>query len=517
MKLEDVLDAQWLAEMDAVGPEAKAAVEEVIGRYEGEAVRGVAQGLADVARYTKDKETVIKVAKIMSLDEIVRTVGRYEGGDAWSVAWRLADIASNTKDKEAVIESAKVIGRYEGEAARSVAQRLADVANYTKGAVITACELVKTSGSSVFDLLTDWDITTIHKEGLAELIDGNSSFDAVSAYLKSYKQLPLPTKENITGYGKLVSEYLAEAYGLDKGLDNDCLPMLFSVKESERREFAELINHSSEKDRRAYSITVNGDSHLISIDRSRLPYLSIVAITGSRDPAKYKEAFDTVSKIVEENTIRLAGDAFKASYKSRLMEIVGFVKEGKIEDAVKVLSDTGNEAINDVLSVSNYGKDLTILPSKNVLVAVESNNPLDYDSRVQIACVYLPRNYEGIYHYCKDERFTLVRYDINGKTLGSAICYTEDDKFLVDSVEGHRTFRKYKIFDAVYMDLIDRAKSKGCKKIIFSENGANETSKDFIRYLGGVGLEWGTTRMSLDTKRHLEADRDGVKGYTVSL
>jgi hypothetical protein len=53
-------------------------------------------------------------------------------------------------------------------------------------------------------------------------------------------------------------------------------------------------------------------------------------------------------------------------------------------------------------------------------------------------------------------------------------------------VEGHRTFRKYKIFDAVYMDLIDRAKSKGCKKIIFSENGANETSKDFIRYLGGV-------------------------------
>ena len=555
MKLEEMLDAELLAEMDAVGPEAKAAVEKVIGKYEryvaqdvalrlafiamytkdkeavmesvrvigrykGDAVRGVAWVLSSIAGETKGKEAVIKVANIMSLDEIVRTVGRYEGDAARGVARKLAFIAMYTKDKEAMMESVRVIGRYEGNAAWNIAWGLAGVDSDTKDkeAIMTACRLVKTSGSGVFDLLTGRDIASIYRDGLAGLIDGKNSFDVVAAYFKSNKELPLPTKENITGYGKLVSEYLAEAYGIDKELDNDRLLMLFSLEKSERKGLAELVNHSSERDRRAYSITVNGDSHPISIDRSRLPYLSIVAITGSRDPAKYKEAFDTVSKIVGENTIRLAGDAFKASYKSRLGEIVGFVKEGKIGDAVKVLSDTGNEAINDVLSVSNHREDLTILPGKNVLVAVESNNPLDYDSRVQIACVYLPRDsHNGIYNYCKDERFTLVRYDINGKTLGSAICYTEGDKFLVDSVEGHRTFRKPQIFDAVYKDLIYRAKSKGCEKIIFSENGANETPKEFIEYLDSAGLKKGTARMSLGTEGYLEADRDGVKGYTVSL
>ena len=445
MKLEDLLAAYELARIDAVGLEAKAAVEKVIGRYEGEAARGVAWGLAAIADDTEDKGAVIESA---------RAIGRYEGEAARGVAWRLANIAGYTKDKGAVIKVAKImsldeivrtVGRYEGEAARVVAWRLAQIADDTedKGAVMTAYGLVKTSGSRVFDLLTSGDIISIHKEGLAELIDGKSSFGAVVAYVKSDKELPLPTKENITGYGKLVSEYLARAYGLDKGLDNDRLLMLFSVKKSEREGFIKLINRSSEKDRRVYSM---------------------------------------------------------------------------VEDAVKMLSDTGDETINDVLSVSNYD-DSRIPPiGKNVLTAIESNNPLDYDSRVQMACVYLPRDFNGgIYDYCKDERFTLVKYDINGKTLGSAICYTEGDIFLVDSVEGHRTFRKPKIFDAVYKDLIYRAKGKGCKKIIFSKDGMNETPTRFIEYLDGVGLKKGTIKMSLDTEGYLEADEDGVKGYTASL
>ncbi len=557
MKLEDILDARLLAKIDAVGPEAKAAVEGVIGIHEEEIVRVVARRLADIAKYTKDKEAVIESARVIerykgyfalgvaceltdvavntkdkeAVIESARVIGRYKGGDAWTVAFALSYIANNTKDKEAVIESARVIERYKGYIARSVvwglvnvaseepSRILTGVANYTKGAVMTACRLVKSSGSDVFDLLTNKDIVSIYREGLAGLIDGKNSLDVVTAYVNSDKELPLPTKENITGYGKLVNKYLAETYGIDKELDNDRLLMLFSVEKSERKGLAELVSHSSEKDRRAYDITVNGDPHPISIDRSMLPYLSIVAITGSKDPAKYKEAFDTVSKIVGEKTIRLAGDAFKTSYKSRLWEIIGLVREGKIGDAVKVLSDTGDEAINDILSVSNHREDLTILSGKNVLVAVESNNPLDYDSRVQMACVYLPyvHNEKGIYDYCKDERFTLIRYDINGKTLGSAICYTEGDNFLVDSVEGHRTFRKPKIFDAVYKDLIYRAKSKGCEKIVFSENGVNETPREFIEYLGSAGLKKDTARMSLDTEGYLEADRDGVKGYTVSL
>ncbi|MGC8699293.1 MAG: hypothetical protein ACP5RE_03865, partial [Candidatus Acidifodinimicrobium sp.] len=88
-------------------------------------------------------------------------------------------------------------------------------------------------------------------------------------------------------------------------------------------------------------------------------------------------------------------------------------------------------------------------------------------------------------YYTKDRKkgFLLVRYDLNDKEIGSAICYIENDKFLVDSVEGHRTFRKAPIFDAVYKDLVYRAKSKGAKEVIFGTNGVNETAIHFIRYI----------------------------------
>ena len=158
------------------------------------------------------------------------------------------------------------------------------------------------------------------------------------------------------------------------------------------------------------------------------------------------------------------------------------------------------------------------ISGKNVLSAVESGNPLDYDSRIQMACVYLPRHFRrGVYDYCKDGRFTLVRYDIDGKTLGSAICYREGDTFLVDSVEGHRTFRKPQIFDAVYKDLIARAGEKGCKRVIFNSSAYNETPKQFIKYLGGTGLKKRKITMELDTGGYLEADDGAVSGYAVSL
>ena len=556
MKLEGILSMQWLVDIDAIGPEAKAAVVDVIGRYGGWAADSVGWELREVARNTKDKETVIKVAKIMSLDEVVRTVrryegwaagsvaewlawvargtkdketvvesarviGRYEGETAHKVAWVLGEIAMGTKDKDAVIESARIIGRYEGWASYGIAWGVGEIARNTKDkeTVMTACRLVNTAGSGVFDLLDAKDVVSIRESGLDKLIDGKSSFDAVVAYVKSGKELPLPTSENIADYGKLVKDHLASAYGMDKELDNDRLLMLFSVDRSERKALAELVNRSSERDRRAYSIMVNeGSEHSLDIDRSRLPYLSVVAIVGSKEPARYREAFDVVSRIVGKKAVRFARDSFNSSYKPKLEEIVGLVGKGKVEDAVKVLRETKNESINDVLSVSDYKRDPTIVSGRNVLWAVESNDPLDYDSRVQMACVYLPRYFhEGIYDYCRDKRFTLVRYDINGKTVGSAICYAEGDRFLVDSIEGHRTFRKPQIFDAVYKDLMDRARSKGYKEIIFSNGGTNETPKRFIEYLGSVGLKNGKVKMDLDTKGYLEADEDGVDGYVVSL
>ena len=93
----------------------------------------------------------------------------------------------------------------------------------------------------------------------------------------------------------------------------------------------------------------------------------------------------------------------------------------------------------------------------------------------------------------------------------------ENNTFLVDSVEGHRTFRKPQIFNAVYQDLVERAREKGAEKVIFSENCMNETPKKFIEFLGNSGLKKGNVDMKLNTEGYLEAEKENVKGYIVNL
>ena len=93
----------------------------------------------------------------------------------------------------------------------------------------------------------------------------------------------------------------------------------------------------------------------------------------------------------------------------------------------------------------------------------------------------------------------------------------ENDAFLVDSVEGHRTFRKPQIFKAVYQDLIDRAREKGAKKVTFSDKGINETPRKFMEFIGSLGHKRGDIKMKLDTKGYLEAKKDKVEGYIVDL
>ena len=475
-----------------------------IGRYEGYTAIGVASELGEIALDTKDKDVVIESA---------RTIGRYEGDTAREVALYLENVVWYTGDKDTVIESERTIGRYEGDTAREIAGGLVDIAFETKDkdAVRAACGIVNKVGKQALDLLNLKDITTISRKGLDKLIDQKEDFNAVAAYVKSGCILPLPTRENIKTYEKLAYRYVSDTYGISKELGIEKMLMLFSIDEEKRKGLARLINKSTERNRKEYSVSDGGDK--MDIDRSKLPYLLLLAVTGSRDKLKEEEAFRLASGIVGEKTVNRARNSFNSSYKSKLPEIISYVNRDEVDKAINILKSTKDESINDVLACMDY-RDTGFSGGNAVLSAVESNDPLDYDSRVQIACVYLPRSYnEGIYEYCKDDRFTLVRYDIGGKTLGSAICYIEDGTFLVDSVEGHRTFRKPKIFDAVRRDLMERAKEKGAKRILFSEGGTNETPKKFMDYLGHLGLKKGKIKMKLDTEGYLEADEDGASGY----
>ena len=91
----------------------------------------------------------------------------------------------------------------------------------------------------------------------------------------------------------------------------------------------------------------------------------------------------------------------------------------------------------------------------------------------------------------------------------------EDSTFLVDSVEGHRTFRKPQVFKAVYQDLITRAEEKGAKIAIFSNSGTNETPRKFIDFLRDMGLKQVSIKMKLNTNSYLEANKNNVSGYIV--
>ncbi|MCW1301892.1 MAG: hypothetical protein OH316_02040, partial [Candidatus Parvarchaeota archaeon] len=403
--------------------EATSEAARTIGKYNKETATEIAWELAKVAIDTEDKEKVKHFADTISLDEIVNTVKKYKGGAAAEIAWRLEGVARHT-DKETTIKAARIVGKYNEEVvAERVAFELSIVAMNTKDrrGVMSACKLVNKVGIDVFDILDSKDFVEVYKKKLDDLVDGEDSFDAVVAYLRSGRKLPLPTKDNIANYDTIISNYLSKTYGIRKKLNNNQILMLFSVGREERAGLAELVNKSQETHRKYYSIAADDGDASIDVDIDKLPYLTLIAITGSRNPAKDKKAFDSISKIVGEKSVRKARDTFNSCYKSKLMPtLAALAGENKTDEALKILSKTKDEAINDVLVCAEHRN---IGLGGNVLEAVESNNPLDYDNRVQIACVYLPRDYRnGIYEYCKDNRFTLVRYDIGGRSLGSAIC-----------------------------------------------------------------------------------------------
>ncbi|MCL4375908.1 hypothetical protein M1558_00235 [Candidatus Parvarchaeota archaeon] len=523
----------------------------MIMRYRGNNADNIAYGLKDIAGNTKDKNRVIKAARIMSLDEIVnyvknadayslvkiagytedkdaviesaKTIIKY-GDAADNIAYGLKDIAENTKDKDAVIESAKTILKYGRNNAENIAYGLKDIAIDTKdkGTLMAACRITNLVGADAFDILDIKDFFAIKNKKLDDLIGSKESFAWVAAYIKSGYELPIPSKDNITNYKNVASEYISKEYSIkNSNLNTNQILMLFSVDKGKRRELADLIDNSNEIALKMYNIATEETKRLEGDDK--LPYLALIAVTGSRNKAVDNEAYKRISEIAGEKVIRKARNEFNSHYKNKIKELAEYIKKNEIDKAIDSLKSTKNEAIGDVLRFTDY-KDFGFTGGNTILRAVENNNPLDYDNRTQIACVYLPSNYhDGIYNYCKDyysrdkdKGFVLVKYALGNKSLGSAICYMEDNTFLVDSVEGHRTFRKPQIFKAVYKDLLERAKEKGAKTVIFSENGINETPKKFIEFLGDLGIKKGYVNMKLNTNGYLEA-KNGVMGYVINL
>jgi len=494
----------------------------IVGKCEGEFAGIAADRLGWIAYYMGDPNVVINICRMMDKyrDEVIALLA----DDLYGMHYILR---SNDELRNAIIEISKVfssdeiaeiVNRHKGETLRDIIVRLRNFAfwfNDTKNAIRVARMLDKNGIFKVIDWYElDHMLYQIINEDLDHLIKDRESLETVVTYIKSGKRLPKPDENNIKDYPRVAIEYAKSKYDLTKDITMDQLLMLLAIKDDNRiREAVDIVNKAKESNVKYYSFEKTEIKELHYSIEELFRY-SVIAVVGSRDKYKEKQAVDAIAKIVGEKAVNKARNEFYTKYKHLLKDVIAAMPDYK--RAWDILRQTNSEAIVDVLNAVHY-KDVNI-SSARFVKAVESKNPLDYDSRVQLVCVYLPGG-KGVLKYCMDERFMLVRYDIGGETLGSAICYIEGDIMLVDSVEGHRRFRNKKIFEIVYNDLIERAKERKVKMVVFNKNVGNETPRRFIEHIGRKGLEAKKVGMKLDTEGYLEAGKAGneVDGYVVNL
>ncbi|MEM5813301.1 MAG: hypothetical protein QXU71_03000 [Candidatus Aenigmatarchaeota archaeon] len=342
------------------------------------------------------------------------------------------------------------------------------------------------------------DIDGIVKLGLDKLVKDEESLYkvnfAVVAYGELWRELPRPAEDNIDNYFELVQETIKRKYGLEKDLTPRQTLILLLSHEVFRKEVINLVNSSEEKNPKYYSLS-NLNINPLNYSEEELKKYAIIAIVGSRKNKEfYNKAVDVISGIVGKENLENAQYEFmkvrkefsRKNNKDLIKIIAELYEQKKYNEVIDILKQTDNNGIISftIDKAINY-RDVNT-KNDNIMVSVETNNPLDFDSIDSGVCVYLPRG-GGILQYCKHNKIILIKYAISGKadeTIGSAICYWDGENFLVDSVEGSKKFRKPEIFENVYIDIIERAKERNAKRVIFNTHGPlNITPREFLNYL----------------------------------
>jgi len=332
-------------------------------------------------------------------------------------------------------------------------------------------------------------ICRIVKLDLDEVCTNRQGIRCVIAYAASGGAFLRPTKENLRNYERELLAHLKKKYGLAKDLTMEEMGMLSGLGRNKIRRGIQIINESKDESVRKYSL---GSLQQLKMEytKEQLTEYAAVALLGSRDGKKEAKAVGIFSEIVGRDKLNRARNELNTKYRDLKLSIFRIAREGANDVSVyqsicKMLEGTKNEFIVDTLEGIHYN-DLSI-KNAGFVRAAESKNILDYDSRVQMACVFLPRS-NDIYNYAADKEMVMVKYEIGKKRLGGAICSLTGGNFLVDSVEGHRIFRKDAVFEIVFNDLVARAMEKNADRIIFGKDGLNKTSKMFIEYISRKGL-----------------------------
>ncbi len=537
--VNDVLNSEAMANcMEKYGGSyaSKLIVQSVFKRAE----EGMFGGLFYSYRFDKEMDYVKRLLTRISSEGPVRVLTGH-GKEYTDAAYNAVYKLGMRQDTSAPLEEfCEMIGKFDPDTAGKVADRFKDA--YV-GVIDRAGQgngsagLPEDKASSIIrffgrtgKLMADYDISaetvgTILSEGLDRVIEDRKGFEAVHLYIDSRGALPKPTAANIGDYESAVRSYMKEKWGLEKDLSMQQISLLLSwagngggygwhagTSAVMGLGMVQLINRASEDGTKYYSVSVGGKAVVVDYQKDLLTRYAVTALTGVGD--KDHDAEGVLARIVGEKAVKRGRNSFNSKHKGMRQEIINAVKASDYARAADILRGAGDPEVTLVLDAANYKE--AAVENGRLIRASESKNPLDYDGRTQIACVYMP-NGDGIFGYCVDDRVTLVKYEIGGKSVGSAICYMEDGKFLVDSVEGHRTFRKQETFGAVYDDLLARAMAKGATQMVFNRNTPNETAMGFLKFLESMGLNKETVEMKLDTSSYIEARKGGVNAFTVRL
>ena len=358
--------------------------------------------------------------------------------------------------------------------------------------------------------------------GLDELFANGMNKEAMfmtTIFLESTLKLPAPNSKvigadeevSLIRYLRHVHEHVRRNYHIELELDE---LVLFAVERAiSKRQLAALVRSNPEKNVKYYSQDVSAGVFGIDFTEEEMKGYIVTALLGSRDRGRESIAVDALKSVVGEAVANKARTAMRTSHRNerkRIAEIFNnhdYSEIEKVEIAFSMLGRINEPSVLDARMAIGY-KQALVSGAKYVRAA-ESKNPLSYNSTMQYACTYLPNPIKnGIFEYCKDDHFVLVKYGIGDRTYGSAICYLEGNTFLVDSVEGNAVMRKDNIFEIVYSDLVERASEKGAQRIAFGTfPDGNVTAQKFIKYIEDKDLKIGPVRMKLDTTGYLEAGK----------
>ncbi len=482
---------------------------EYIGVLTNERIMRFIKNLGQSAEYYLDVFESTGGAKALTDSRVttaeVASTASMLGVNAWDYFRNIArgsEIAALTDKK-----TLEVISNLNSDANRQLF--LGIVSNIDNDGIIQLTRLCERVNGSFF--------LREHPDHMKKLIEGSSdirdlvkdreSLDAVMVYYLSGKKIQRPNKSNILIYSEITNDYLGREYGITKVLNMNQARMIFSLPLHMRGEIISVVNNSYEKDPKTYKI--NGGLAHVRYSRSERMHYIMDMLLGKAGSGTAAHAF--IEELGEDKILSRALDEFNAGkWKDARTKLSNIMRDGGLEDAYgymqKVFSK--NSKIEELLNIIAEGKGKT---GEKTLTSVISTNPLDFDSRMMKACIFLPYGVESgsAITYVKDKRTMFVRYGIDGGVIGVAVALRYNDVLLVNSVEGIAALRDREVFSSIFDDLVVRAKESGAERLLFLDNSSTrrtETAKEFIEFL--------SRKETLKYENRVDFPLRDFKGYT---